>query len=291
MSGAPLSVTARDGVALQAWRFGCGAPVLFVHEFTGDARSWDLQTGALGRHYQCITYNARGYPPSAVPDDPAAYTQAHAADDIVAVLDTLGVESAHLVGLSMGGFAALHCALRHPQRVKSLTVAGCGYGAKPDQTASYRAAMRAEADHVEAIGMPAYAAEVAEAGSSRGLKQKDAAAWALFRDQLATHSAGGTAHTLRGVLAERPSLWSLDAGLRALAIPVLLMIGDEDAPCLEPNLFLRATLPGAALCVLPRVGHIVNLEEPALFNALLLNFLTAVDRGRWADWSARISGP
>jgi len=280
-------VVTKDGISLAAWSTGRGVPLLLVHEFTGDARSWAPQTGFFGRHYRVLTYNARGYPPSGVPDNEGSYSQRLAAEDVGAVLDALGAESAHVVGLSMGAFAALHFALAHRDRIRSLTLAGCGYGAKPEQTEPYRAAMRREAQHVEEIGMRAYAAEAAEAGSSRGLKAKDSGAWALFRSQLEEHSATGTALTLSGVLAERPSLWSLEAELRALALPTLLLIGDEDAPCIEPNLFLHRVLPNAALCVLPRVGHLANLEMPALFNEILFGFLTAVDHGRWADWSAR----
>src|SRR3954451_10972770 len=97
-----------DGVGLHVEEAGRGFPVLFVHEFAGDHRSWEPQVRALSRRYRCITYAARGYPPSDVPEDPAAYSQARAVADAIAVLDGLGVEHAHVVGLSMGGFATLH---------------------------------------------------------------------------------------------------------------------------------------------------------------------------------------
>ena len=91
--------------------------------------------------------------------------------------------------------------------------------------------------------------------------------------------------TLRGILATRPSPWHIADRLRGLHVPTLLVAGDEDAPCLEPSLFLKRTLPDAALCVLPRAGHLLNLEEPALFNTIVFSFLAAVEHGRWGEWA------
>src|ERR671925_1035301 len=93
---------------------GRGTPLVFVHEFAGDAQSWRLQTAFFARRYRTIAFNARGYPPSDVPTDPAAYSQDHAVEDIRGVLDALGIERAHVCGLSMGGYATLHFGLRHP---------------------------------------------------------------------------------------------------------------------------------------------------------------------------------
>jgi len=107
-------VSADDGVRLYVEEAGNGPPVVFVHEFAGDHRSWEPQVRALSRRYRCVVYAARGYPPSDVPQDEAAYSQARAVADIVAVLDGLEIERAHVVGLSMGGFATLHLGLRHP---------------------------------------------------------------------------------------------------------------------------------------------------------------------------------
>ena len=125
------TIATDDGVALHVESTGHGAPLLFIHEFAGDHRSWEPQVRFFGRGYRCVTYAARGYPPSGVPEEPAAYSQQRAVDDAVAVLDGLGIGRAHVVGLSMGGFAALHLTLRHPDRVISAVVAGAGYGAAP----------------------------------------------------------------------------------------------------------------------------------------------------------------
>lgn len=280
-------ITTSDGIRLHVRSIGSGAPLVFAHEFSGDARSWDPQVGFFSRYYRCTVYCARGYPPSDVPAAVEAYDQVRAAEDLADVVRAATDGPAHIVGLSMGGFAALHLGLRHPELARSLAVAGVGYGAKPEQQPQYGRSLREEADHAEAVGMAAFARELAGSNYAQCLRAKDAAGWQRFADQLEEHSATGMAMTLRGVLAARPSLWHLADGLRGLEVPTLIVAGDEDTPCLEPSLFLKATMPDAALCVLPRVGHLVNLEEPALFNAIVFGFLAAVEHGRWSDWKGR----
>ena len=122
-----------DAVKLFYEECGDGEAVIFVHEFAGDYRSWEPQMRFFSRRYRCVAYNARGYPPSDVPADSDRYSQLRAVADIVSVMDALSIEKAHLVGLSMGGFAVLHFGLEHPERAHSLVVAGCGYGAERDQ--------------------------------------------------------------------------------------------------------------------------------------------------------------
>src|SRR4030095_11957879 len=121
------SVRVDDGVNLHYEESGRGVPLVFVHEFAGDHRSWHLQMRFFSRRYRTIAFNARGYPPSDVPEDPAAYSQVQAVEDIRGVLDHLKVGRAHVVGLSMGGYATLHFGLSHPERALSLVVAGAGY--------------------------------------------------------------------------------------------------------------------------------------------------------------------
>src|SRR5215471_17126689 len=127
------AIVTDDGVTLHAEEAGQGEALVFIHEFAGDHRSWEPQVRYFSAAYRCVTYAARGYPPSQVPADPAAYSQARAVADAVAVLDGLDIEKTHVVGLSMGGFAALHLVLRHPGRVISAVVAGTGYGAQPER--------------------------------------------------------------------------------------------------------------------------------------------------------------
>lgn len=276
----PFALT-NDGVKLHYEETGSGTPLIFVHEFAGDHRSWDDQLRHFGRSYRAISYGARGYPPSDVPPDPAAYSQARAADDILAVLDHLGIEQAHVCGLSMGGFATLHFGFRHPGRARSLCVAGCGYGAEPDK----RDVFRAEADTIVAVlrrdGMAAFAERYAHGPTRVQFEAKDPRGFATFKAQLAEHSALGSANTQLGCQRERPSLYDLTSEMAALEVPTLILTGDEDWPCLAPGLLMKRTIPSAALSVMPNCGHTINLETPDLFNGILGDFLALVDAGRW----------
>jgi pimeloyl-ACP methyl ester carboxylesterase len=274
-------VTAGDGVRLYVEEHGRGTPVLFIHEFAGDHRSWVPQVRFFARRYRCVTYDARGYPPSDVPDDPAAYSQDQAVADAVSVLDGLGIDRAHVVGLSMGGFCALHLARRHPDRTRGVVVAGCGYGAHPDARASFRAEAEAVAAAFESEDIDAVAARYAVGPSRVQFQNKDPHGWAEFAAQLAEHSPIGAARTMRGVQRERPSLYDLRDELAAVDVPLLLVVGDEDDGALDASLMLKRTIPTAGLVVLPRTGHTANLEEPALFNRAVAGFLATVDAGRW----------
>lgn len=273
--------TTDDGVKLYYEATGSGLPVLFIHEFAGDYRSWEPQVRAFSRRYRCITYNARGYPPSDVPRDPAAYSQARAVEDAIAVLDQLAIDQAHVVGLSMGGFCALHLGLRYPRRSRSLVVAGCGYGAHPEQRETFRAESEATARSFETAGSAATAARYAVGPARVQFQNKDPRGWAEFARQLAEHSAEGAALTQRGVQRERPSLYDLTAELRQLRVPTLIVTGDEDEACLEPDLMLKRTIATSGLVVLPRTGHTCNLEEPEFFNQALRDFFAAVEHDRW----------
>ena len=271
-----------DGVKLYFEETGRGEPVIFVHEFAGDHRSWEPQLRHFARRYRCITYNARGYPPSDVPEDPSRYSQARASADIKAVLDHLGIARAHIVGLSMGGFATLHFGLSHPEMARALVVAGCGYGAESDRREQFRAEAEAAAQSLENQGMAAFAASYSKGPTRVQFENKDPRGYREFADQLAEHSARGSALTQLGVQRERPSLYDLEDRLAAMAVPTLIVNGDEDEPCLIPGVYLKRTIPSAGLAVLPKTGHTLNLEEPAAFNRLLTDFFDLVEAGRWS---------
>jgi pimeloyl-ACP methyl ester carboxylesterase len=272
--------TARDGVKLYYEEAGHGNAIVFVHEFAGDHRSWEPQMRYFSRRYRCIAYAARGYPPSDVPESVAGYSQGHARDDIVAVLDHLKVDRAHVVGLSMGGFATLHLGLAYPDRARSLVIGGCGYGAKPGEEAGFRAECEAAAAAFEAEWAKA-AAKYALGPTRVQFQNKNPRGWQAFADQLAGHSPKGAALTLRGVQMHRPSLYQLVDGMQKLDVPTLVITGDEDDPCLEASLLMKRSIPAAGLVVLPRAGHTINIEDPEAFNAAVADFLAAVEAGRW----------
>jgi pimeloyl-ACP methyl ester carboxylesterase len=274
-------LTTDDNVKLYYEEIGSGIPVVFVHEFAGDYRSWESQLRHFARGYRCIAFNARGYPPSEVPADGERYSQDRARDDIRAVLDALRIDQAHIVGLSMGGFAALHFGFVYPQRARSLVVAGCGYGAVPNQRQQFAEEAEAAARKFEETSMEK-AAEAYALGPTRvQFQNKDPRGWKEFVDQLAEHSSEGSASTLRGVQKRRPSLFDLVDRMKTITVPTLVMTGDEDWPCLEPALLMKRTIPTAGLVVMPNAGHTINLEEPAAFNQHLADFFRAVDAGAW----------
>jgi pimeloyl-ACP methyl ester carboxylesterase len=273
--------TTDDRVKLWYEETGAGQPIVFVHEFAADHRSWEPQMRHFGQRYRCITFSARGYPPSDVPEKPESYSQNRATDDIAAVMDHLKIDKAHVVGLSMGGFATLHFGFTYPDRALSLVIAGCGYGAEPGERAKFHAEAEKSAAQFEALGM-AKASETYAIGPTRvQFQNKDPRGWKEFAGQLAEHSSQGSALTMRGVQKRRPSLFDLVGEMRSIAAPTLIMTGDEDWPCLEPALLMKRTIPTSALVVLPNAGHLINLEEPDAFNRQLADFFHAVDVRAW----------
>jgi pimeloyl-ACP methyl ester carboxylesterase len=273
--------TADDGVRLYYEDTGEGVPIVFVHEFAGDHRSWEPQVRYFSRRHRCIAYAARGYPPSDVPETVDSYSQQRAAADIRSVLDGAGIERAHVVGLSMGGFATLHFGLDYPERALSLVAAGIGYGAEKTREAEFRQAAEQAAQGFETKGSRAFAEVYGSSAARVQFEAKDPRGWREFVDQLGQHSPLGAANTMRGVQARRPSLYDLEDRFRQLAVPTLIVAGDEDDNSLQPSLFLKRTIPASGLLVLPKTGHTINLEEPAAFNQAVADFLAQVTAGRW----------
>src|SRR5437867_11498582 len=255
-----------DGVNLYYEESGQGLPLVFVHEFAGDHRSWHLQMRFFSRRYRAIAFNARGYPPSDVPDDVKAYSQDRAAAAIRGLLERLKIPKAHVCGLSMGGYATLHFGLRHPDRALSLVVAGAGYGSVPGDREKFRRDTEVVARRFEEDGMERTAAMYSRGPTRVQFMEKDPFGWREFHAQLAEGSARGHARPQRGVQMMRPSILDLGRELERLEVPTLIMTGDEDDPCLEPAIFMKRKIPTAGLVVLPKSGHTINLEEPEVFN-------------------------
>ena len=281
----PFAVT-DDKVKLYYEETGAGAPIVFVHEFAADHRSWEMQMRHFGQRYRCITFSARGYPPSEVPEKHESYSQNRATDDILAVMNHLKIDKAHVVGLSMGGFATLHFGFRHPTRALSLVVAGVGYGAEKEQQAKFKGEVEVVAKSLLSEGMEKFAGKYAYGPTRVQFENKDPRGFAEFLRQAGEHDAQACAHLAREVMSKRKTVPEVAAGLRALRVPTLIMVGDLDAPCVEPSLMMRDLIPHAGLVVFPACGHTPNIEEPGLFNLHVTEFLASVERGRWAGWSA-----
>jgi pimeloyl-ACP methyl ester carboxylesterase len=280
-------VPTNDGYRLYVEEAGEGEPLLFIHEFAGDHRSWKPQVEHFRDRYRCVVYAARGYPPSDVPTELDAYSQARAVDDALAVLDALGIEQAHVVGLSMGGFCALHLALRAPERTRSLVVAGVGYGAAPEAQERFRRESAAIAEAFRTEGAAAVAPRYAVGPARVQLQNRNPSAWEEFVRALAEHSSEGAALTMLGVQSRRPSLYAMEDELRALHVPMLILAGDEDDGCLDASVMMKRVIPSAGLVILPRTGHTANLEDPAVFNGAVEGLFGAVERGQWGDRDPR----
>ena len=274
-------ISARDGTRLYYEEAGSGTPIVFVHEFGGDHRSWEAQMRHFTRRYRCITYGARGYPPSDVPDDVQRYSQAIATDDIADVMSALDIEAAHIVGLSMGGFACLHFGLRYAARALSLVVAGAGYGAEKQYEEYFRNVSLEVARKFEEVGAAEFSKIYSTAASRIVFQVKDPRGWQEFATQLSEHSSIGSARTMQGVQARRPSIYDLEAELKQMTVPTLVVVGDEDDHCLQPGIFLKRVIPASGLLVLPKTGHTLNIDEPALFNQFVSDFLATVEQKKW----------
>lgn len=274
-------VPARDGTKIYGESSGDGIPIVFVHELAGSCRSFDLQVAAWKASWRCIAFNARGYPPSDVPPSVESYSQGHAAADIGAVFDGFGLKDAHIVGVSMGSASTLQFAIRHPDRVRSITLTSIGSGSdmKPGE---FAAGMEVLAELALSKGMQALAEHYAATPTRYRLREKNPTEYKNFVAQLAAGSALGITNTMRGVQSRRPTIYTYKEKIAALRVPALVVLGAEDEPCIKPSHFLKETLPGARLEVVPKTGHCVNLEEPPLYNRLVMGFIEGVEARRSA---------
>ena len=279
--------TTDDNVQLYFEDTGSGVPIVFLHEFAGDHRSWELQVRHFSRTYRCLVLSARGYPPSDVPPDVSSYSQQRAVDDVIAVMDEVGVDTAFVVGNSMGGFGALHFALQHPDRTLGAVVAGCGYGAHPDKQEVFRAESEKVAFAFENEGSEGMSTWYGSGPARVQFEAKDPHGHAEHVRVLAEHDPVGAANTMRGVQKGRPSLYAMREVLAACQTAVLVIAGDEDNGALETDIMLKRTIPRCGLAMLPKSGHITNLEEPALFNHLVERFFSAVEHGKWNERDPR----
>ena len=279
--------TTKDNVKLYYEEAGSGSPVLFGHEFAGDYRSWEEQMRFFSRRHRCITYSARGYKPSDVPADVKSYSYMHWVSDAVAVLDHLKIAKAHFVGLSMGGYTAVMLGAHHPDRLLSLTAAGVGSGSERGKVEEIRETFVTTADQFEQHGSAYVVQNYGMAAARIPFLVKDPRGFAVFNERFASHDAKGSANTLRGFQAGRPSIYDCEADIRKIKVPTLIVVGDEDEPCVEPSVFLKQCISTSGMVMFPKTGHVVNEEEPALFNEVVGDFIARVEAGRWPERDPR----
>ena len=274
-----------DGARLYCEAAGSGTPIVFLHEFSGDLWSWEKQIQHFSRRYNCVAFNARGYPPSDVPTSPVQYSHDIAVDDVAVVMRDLRLEKAHIVGCSMGSRTALDFALRYPDMALSATMIGIGSGGDPRQP-DFAEKAEARAKLYEEGGLAEVWKGLSVASNRIQLKRKNPRAFDEFRQRFMKHSAQGNALVTRHVMARRPSLFSMETALAAMRVPGLVIVGDEDGGAVDSGLFLKQASPAIRLAVAPATGHLVNLEEPDLLHRLIEDFFAAVASGTWRPWSA-----
>jgi pimeloyl-ACP methyl ester carboxylesterase len=278
-----MPMVSGNGVQLYWEATGKGAPLVWVHEYGGDFRSWEPQVRYFARRYRVITYNQRGYPPSTVPTAARDYAQTLLVDDLHQLITHLKLGPVHLGGCSMGANVARDFALAHPDAVRSLALVGAGAGSVNRE--QFLQAQESTAASLEREGIAARLRAFDTVPTRATFKAKDPRGFAEFLRQAGEHDVQACTHLAREVMAKRKTVVELEADLKALRVPTLILVGDRDAPCLDPSLLMRTWMPHAGLVVFPACGHTPNLEEPALFNLHVAEFLAAVNAGRWAGWS------
>lgn len=275
---------ALNEVELHYEETGSGFPMVFCHEFAGDHRSWEPQVRYFSRRYRVITYNFRGYAPSSVPDDPAAYSQDLLVADLRALLAKLSIDKAHIVGIATGANVALNFAIAHPGSTRSAIIVGGGAGTVDRE--NWLKGAQQMADGIARIGADAIVQSVSSAPQRQALRIKDPKSWRQFLSIIGELSPKGAELSMRGVLMKRKPVTDLEAGIRSLTMPLLVMVGDQDTPAFEPSLFIHRHAVHAGLSVFPVTGHTLPIEEPDHFNRVASEFLAAVDSGRWGAWRA-----
>jgi pimeloyl-ACP methyl ester carboxylesterase len=261
---------------------GQGFPLIWCHEYGGDYRSWEQQVRYFSRRYRVVTWNYRGYPPSEVPKDGNAYSIEILVEDLRGLMQHLGIRRAHIGGLSLGGGVTINFGIRHPDLAASLIICGAGSGSDNPEEFVKKAA--AQADLYEREGAEAKARNFAANPARRGFAEKDPKGHAEFMRNVLDHSGVGSALMARGIQMKRKTIYQLEPELKTITAPVLVVVGDQDEPCLGPGLFMKKHIPHAGLVVAPMTGHTVNIEEPGLFNQLVAEFLTSVENGRYGTW-------
>jgi pimeloyl-ACP methyl ester carboxylesterase len=268
-----------NGVNLYYETTGHGFPLVWSHEFGGTYESWAPQVSFFSRNYQVVTYNARGYPPSDVPSDPHSYSQEQSVEDLYELLQYLGIQQAYVGGFSMGGSIALNLAITHPEITKAIIIAGVGTGSSdPVRMANETNTV---ANRIKNEGISSWANAYATGPTRVQLRRKNPRGWEVFKRALLCHSPLGSALTICGVQGKRPTIYMLEQALQKLEVPTLILVGDEDDPCIEPAVFLKRHIRRSGLVMLPQTGHTINLEEPELFNRVVSDFLIAVKSCLW----------
>lgn len=245
-----------NGIEIDYQASGAGPAVLLSHGYSATRRMWDGQHAVLGEGHRVISWSMRGHGETESPSDPTQYSADLTVGDMRALLGHLGVERAVIGGLSLGGYVSLAFYLAHPRMVRALVICDSGPGYRnAEARAAWNQRAHERAAELERRGLDALS------GRSREM-----------REAMGEHrSAQGLAHAARGMLAQEGS--RVIDGLGSVAVPTLIIVGDQDQPFLAPSEYMAKKIPGARLEVIANAGHSSNLDQPAAFNRVLRDFL------------------
>jgi pimeloyl-ACP methyl ester carboxylesterase len=248
-----------NGIEIDYEDTGRGPAVVLTHGHMSSRTAWDGQHRALADRYRVISWDIRGHGQTDVPDDPAHYSLALTVADIRALLGHLGIERAVIGGLSLGGYVSLAFALAHPEMARALVICDSGPGYRNTQAREqWNARAHARAAELEEKGLESLASRSREVREARSRHR----------------SARALAHATRGILAQEGS--SVIDGLPAIAVPTLVIVGDQDVPFVGPSEYMAKKIPGARLETIAGAGHSSNLDQPDAFNLILRSFLDAL---------------
>ena len=233
-----------NGITIHYAIYGQGSPVVFLHGGLANTDYWGNQVPAVAAHHTVILIDSRGHGRSTRDSRPYGYDLM--ADDVVAVLDSLKIEKADIVGWSDGGILGIDLALRHKDRVRKVFAFAAN-----TVTSGVKEGVEKN---------PTFAAYIERAGHEYEAHSATPKEYNAFVDQISK------------MWAEQPN-WT-DEQLKSIQTPILVVDGDHDeAIKREHTEYIAATIPGAGLLILPNASHFAFLQDPALFNATVLHFL------------------
>ena len=249
----------RDGVAIYYEVHGEGPVILLSHGYSATSQMWKGQVEALSKTHKLVIWDMRGHGQSDYPDDPAAYSEAATVADMAALLDMVGADKAVIGGLSLGGYMSLAFNRAHPERVSALLIIDTGPGYRNDEAREgWNKNAIARAERLEREGLPNLANASAEVR------------------QVRHRSADGLAKAARGMLTQRDA--AVITSLPTIAVPSIVVVGENDKPFLNAADYMAAKIPGAKKVVIPHAGHAANIDQPEAFNRAIGDFLDALGR-------------
>jgi len=254
---------------------GTGSALLLLHGFTGSSATWDALLPAWSAQYQVLAPDLIGHGQSAAPADPARYTFEEAVDDLLALLDTAGIDQCIVLGYSLGGRLALTFAAHAPARVSALILESTSPGiADPSERATRKAQDEALAAMIEERGIAWFVEYWEQQPLFASQARLPAAVRARIRAERLAQRSIGLANSLRGMGAGAMTpLWD---HLPKLTVPALLIAGTLDTKYVTIGQQMAARLPHAELVIVPDAGHAVHVEQPEIFQNVVSTFLHRV---------------